>query len=158
MAEQQQLSGHERRAMEQLVAFLSQCSTHGKALRERLSTVPGGWRDWRLMESLAAKLYCALGETLTDRQFIQFKKLEQFGTCQITLTSAARGNDYDFVSMSALKTIIRTCVESHCSMCVKNDADIRGCGLRKNLMDIVPAMDVPKYGCPYRELDDSELD
>ena len=79
MAEQQQLSGHERRAMEQLVAFLSQCSTHGKALRERLSTVPGGWRDWRLMESLAAKLYCALGETLTDRQFIQFKKLEQFG-------------------------------------------------------------------------------
>ena len=154
----EQLSGRERRAMEQLVAFLSYTAADAEALKERLKTIPNGWRDWRLMNTLSVKLYVALMKTLTDLQYHQFKKLEQHGSCVIQLKTAAKGEDFDFVRMSALKKIIRVVIEDHCSLCVKTDAECRGCKLRKSLMEICPPYEVPKHGCAYRELDARELE
>ena len=154
----EQLSGRERRAMEQLVAFLSYTASDSGALKERLKTIPNGWRDWRLMNTLSVKLYVALMETLTVNQYAQFKKLEQHGTCVIQLRTAAKGEDFDFVRMSALKKIVRVAIDDHCSLCVKTDAECRGCKLRKSLMEICPPYEIPKYGCAYRDLDTRELE
>lgn len=158
MAEIKQLNGRERRAMEHLIAFISYTAADPESLKERLKTIPNGWRDWRLMNAMSMKLYPALLNTLTDSQYAQFKKLEKYGTCMIQVQAAAKGEDFDFVRMSALKKIIQVAVEEHCSLCVKNDAECRGCKLRKAFMEICPLYEVPKHGCGYRELEREDLE
>lgn len=146
------LSGHERKALQHTLAFYSQAGLHGDALQERLRQYPNGWRDWCLMISLASKAIERLYQTLTDSQYNQMRKLEQFGECAVHVKTAAKGEDFDFVHMTALKTVIGNCIDATCSLCVKNDAETRGCKLRKALYDIAPPMEIPRFGCAYRDL------
>lgn len=147
-----QLNGRERKALEHLLAFLVFTDKNGEALKERLAQFPHAWRDWRLMISIARRLLGWLYDTLTDSQYMQMKKLESHGECAIKMKSAARGDDFDFVNMNAMKTVLAHCIDANCCICVKNDAESRGCKLRKALYEIAPPMEVSKYGCAYRDI------
>ena len=148
----EQLGGKERKALEHLLAFLVYTDGNAEALRERLSWIPNGWRDWRLMVSLARKMTGKLYETLTDRQYLQMKRLEEHGECVIRMKSAASGDDFDFVDMRAMKAVLAASIDGNCSLCVKNEAEIKGCKLRKNLYQIAPPLEISRYGCTYRDI------
>lgn len=147
-----ELSGNERKALQHLLAFYVKTEEHGSGLKDRLKQFPNGWRDWRLMVSLSRKLLRQLYSTLTPRHYQQMKLLEQHGECAVIIKPATKAERVEFVHEKALDVVIKRCIDANCGMCVKTDAEIRGCKLRKALFDIKPPMDIPRYGCVYRDI------
>ena len=152
MMERTTLSGHERAALEHLLAFLAMAGSHGQGLKARLRTIPYGWRDWMLMMTLARKLYEEMQLTLTDSQLRQMKLLEQFGECKITMKRATRQEHDEFVSVKAIKQLMNTCIGSECAICVRDEQQTRGCALRKAMYEIAPPLEIPRFGCGYRDV------
>ena len=147
-----ELSGSERKALQHLLAFYNQTAQYSNGMKDRLKQFPNGWRDWRLMVSLAEKLLGQLYSTLTPRHYQQMKLLEQHGECAVIIKPATKAERVEFVHEQALDVVIKRCIDANCGMCVKNDAEVRGCKLRKALFDIKPPMDIPRYGCVYRDI------
>lgn len=151
MDEKQPMNGPERRAISHLMAFFAMSGGHGDSLKGRLGGVKNGWRDWRLMISLAAKLYSALLATLPKRQLYQMLQLESQGECRITMKSATHSADYHMVDTHSLEVIVKRAIRSECEICVMDDRAVKGCKLRKALIDVAPPEEIPRFGCPYRD-------
>lgn len=147
-----ELSGSERKALQHLLAFYNQTAQYSNGMKDRLKQFPNGWRDWRLMVSLAEKLLGQLYSTLTPRHYQQMKLLEQHGECAVIIKPATKAERVEFVHEQALDVVIKRCIDANCGMCVKNDAEVRGCKLRKALFDIKAPMEIPRYGCVYRDI------
>jgi len=147
-----ELSGSERKALQHLLAFYNQTAQYSNGMKDRLKQFPNGWRDWRLMVSLAEKLLRQLYSTLTPRHYQQMKLLEQHGECAVVINPATKAECVEFVHEQALDVVIKRCIDANCGMCVKNDAEVRGCKLRKALFDIKAPMEIPRYGCVYRDI------
>ena len=147
-----ELSGSERKALQHLLAFYNQTATYSDGMKERLKRLPNGWRDWRLMVKLAEKLLRELYKTLTPRHYQQMKLLEQHGECAVIIKPATKAERVEFVHEKALDVVIKCCIDANCGVCVKNDAEVRGCKLRKALFDIKAPMEIPRYGCVYRDI------
>ena len=150
--ERRPMSGHERKAIEHMAAFVSQEHEHGDWLRDRLKLIPNGWRDWRLMLSLSRKLYQELCDTLTDAQSLQMAILEKHGECKVSMQNFTRNEDFELVHRKSYSVVLTNCLEGTCSICVKDEKEIHRCKLRKALDNIHPPMEPPRFGCAYRQI------
>lgn len=151
MNERTPMNGHERQAISHLMAFLAMCGEHGEYLRERLKDVPHGWRDWKLMMSVAAKLYDGLMETLPRRNLDYMAMLEACGECRIAMRGATRSGDFQMFNVKSVSEVIRRCIGAECEICVKDEAETKACKLRKALIDMTPPTEIPKFGCVFRD-------
>ena len=52
-----------------------------------------------------------------------------------------------------VNTLVNTSMAAECAICIKSDAEIRKCPLRKALMFVAPPSRIPDNGrCPYSEI------
>lgn len=145
-----QASGREIDVLEKLVLLDAVLNRNGEIIRPRLARIKNGWRDFRMAASIMHKLVDALLETCTVRTLERLQSIGENCNLSIKPRSIAKEDPCVVVHESALMQLINKTCEAECAICFKQGAEVRGCTLRKTLMEIAPLNDPPKDGrCGY---------
>lgn len=144
------MNNGERKAMEYILVCTMMMNQNEEAIKERLKTLPGAWRDYRLMQSLGRKLYRSLSRTLTDLQFQQFSLLEKHGECKVSMHNFSRNEEFRLVHIGCFDTVVSGAIAGICELCIKDEKEIRKCKLKKALEMALPPKEIPRFGCAYR--------
>lgn len=125
-----------------------------KHLQDRLKTIPGGWRDFRLAVTTTERVIDAVYDTLPKKTLRHMNRLSDYGEIVIRPKPAIKlPDDVQIVGSGDLKQIINAAIEGHCAICVKEYADQKACPLRKALMHIAPTGAVYRDGhCAYLDV------
>lgn len=150
-------TGKERKA---LIFWSGVCDSlveDGKALENRIrSCSPTAWRDWRLCTSIMERLWNQLCQTLEvpDRQWMQRTLSNQ--EVIVRQKGPFRSTDYVVMDAQYANALILHAMHNECSMCLKEDGDMRRCELRKAIQWVAPLPDQtgkPTGFCEYSNFD-----
>lgn len=145
-----QASGREIDVLEKLVLLDAVLNLNGEIIRPRLARIKNGWRDFRMAASTISRLVDALLETCTVRTLERLQSIGENCNLYIKPRSIAKVDPCLVVHESALMQLINKTCEAECAICFKQGAEVRGCTLRKTMMEIAPLNDPPKDGrCGY---------
>ena len=126
---------------------------HEQGIKSRLNGVKNGWRDYRLALTLVSKL---LGKAVAGLPAHQQRHVRNvLKTHEVTLRPAQivkTPNDMLLIDKAAFRTIINTAMAAECAICLKSEAEIRGCKLRKALETCIMLEEYPKVGCGYTDV------
>lgn len=143
-------NGREMAAIDWLGVLCAMMAEHEPGIKARLKNVKNGWRDYRLALTLVSKL---LGKAVADLPESQQRHVRNvLKTHEVTLRPAQivkTPNDMLLIDKDAFRTVINMAMEAECAICIKSDAEIRGCKLRKALETCIILDDYPPYGCGY---------
>ena len=145
------MNGRELKVIEWLLVLDSRFAEAGDALRGRLRHVPGGWRDWRLMETLCRKLLAEIYCTLPNKTMTYIERMRSFGEALVRFSPASRSPEWLLVRDVDMKAIINTAIAAECAVCMKEGKAIDRCPLRRAMIDLAPPHEEPETGCGYRE-------
>lgn len=148
-----QASGREIDVLEKLVLLDAVLAKGGDTMKPRLSTIPNGWRDYKMIASVMDKLVEKLLETCTVRTLERLQSVAKNCDLSIKPRSVSKDDPCLVIHESALMQLINTTCNAECAICFKHGAEVRGCTLRKTLMEIAPLNDPPKDGrCGYADI------
>lgn len=149
-----EVSGRELDLIEKLLLLDAVLNKDGENLHKRLSTIPNGWRDYRMLARVADKLTVALLSTCPVRMLERLKYMGARSEIDIKTRPIGKGDPCMVVHTDAMRELINLVCTAECGMCAKFSApEIKGCKLRKTLMDIAPLNDPPPPGrCGYRDI------
>lgn len=145
MEERWHLSDKEYYALRQMFGFAGQLQAVEPFMEKRLRKIPGGWRDWRLLEAVSEKLLGEITRTipLNKLQMIMRElKMTQVRVEVRRVTDQSNTDVGTYVSQEALDRIAQKAADAECFACEKRGADARNCQLRKDFEDLV------HYGFP----------
>lgn len=148
----QPASGRERAIIEYLAALDAQLIAHQDTLRERLKLIPNGWRQWRLLTVTVNNLLVAIYDTLPAKTLLHMQRLCTHGEVLVRLKPASRTPEQVVSSEDDLREIINAAMAAECAVCLKDERQIKGCKLRRALMNIVPPDEFAPHGCEYRNV------
>ena len=122
-----------------------------EVLKERLKTIPNGWRDYRMLLTRTEKLLDSVYSTLPNKTRLHMQRLCEVGEIIIRPKPAVKlHDDVQIVGSDDLKLLINAAIASECLMCVKDAREQKKCKLRKVLANIAPTEAVHKDGlCAY---------
>lgn len=143
-------NGREMAAIDWLTVMCSQSKDRENDLKSRLRDIPNGWRDYRLASNTLVKLLKKVMHGLPARQ--QRHVMNTLNTHEIVLRISAIAetpHDCVMVDRDAFRQIINMVMASECAICLKSEAEIRGCKLRKALETCIMLNDYPDTGCGY---------
>ena len=143
-----EMTGRERRALAVLDAYEYMLNLDGVALESRLRSVPNGWRDFQLLRTVARRLIKAVESTCSE-QDLRIINRWRGGEIVVRERSAVEPSQSVTIDRKTLKALTGLIVENACSICINNEAEIRGCKVRKILNIVDPIMDPPAFGCGY---------
>ena len=149
-AERRPMNCEEMRVIEYLTAMNSKMIQAGDCMRGRLSSVPNGWRQWRLMAVTLERLLPALYDTMTTKNLRHLKNICDHGEIIIRLRPVVRVPEHTLVSEDDLRTLVNAAMASECSICLRQGREIDRCPLRAALMNICPPYEDPKTSCGYQ--------
>ena len=145
------MNGRELRVIEWLLVLDARFAEAGDALRARLRHIPGGGRDWRLMETLCRKLLAEIYETLPVKTLTYMDRMRAHGEALVRFSPAARSPEWLLVRDVDLKAVINAAMAAECAVCMKEGKAIDRCPLRRAMIDMAPPHDDSETGCGYRE-------
>ena len=108
------------------------CYVEG-VMRERLRLIPGGWRDLRLMRTLAEKLLKSLLSTFEEQKRRQIQKNAQY--CRVKFRygpEASRDPEMHLILSEDLGYIMVAALDT-CQTCLGTAAQCKSCRLGKAL-------------------------
>ena len=148
-----QASGREIDVLEKLVLLDAVLTKGENTMKPRLSTIKNGWRDYKMIAKVMGKLVEKLLDTCTVRTL---ERLQSIGdNCDLSIKPRFISKDDPclVIHESALMQLINTTCSAECAICFKQGAEVRGCTLRKTLMEIAPLNDPPTSGrCGYADI------
>lgn len=150
MTEREKPNGREMSAIEYMAALDSQLLKHQTTLKDRLSSIPNGWRDYRLLISLMGRLLERLYSTLPVKTLLRLEAMCKNGEVVIRLHPPSRTPEYVLVLDTDLQLLINTAMAAECAICLKEGPEIKKCPLRKALDGIAPAYEEPGTMCAYQ--------
>lgn len=146
-------NGREMAAIDWLGVLCAMMADHEQGIKSRLNGVKNGWRDYRLALTLVSKL---LGKAVAGLPAHQQRHVRNvLKTHEVTLRPAQivkTPNDMLLIDKAEFQTIINTAMEAECAICIKSEAEIRGCKLRKALKTCIMLEEYPKVGCGYTDV------
>ena len=135
----------------ELIAVLDMQLHKGtEVLKNRLQTIPNGWRDYRMIATRLARLVSQIYETLPTNRIRYMETLCAFGEVLIRVRPAAKSDENILIPVSALKMLVNHAMAGTCTMCFKGRDEVKACKLRKTLIEVAPPQDLTMGECPYR--------
>ena len=145
-------NGQESMLIQFLTATADQCDLLEPKIERRLRTIPHGWRDWKLMRSIMRRVCDMLLDTMPDKEILRLNKMLQHGEIFVRFRPPIRDTQYQLVENETIRRLVNQLIADECAICFKEGAQIKRCGLRRDLHEIVPS-DVdydPCVECIYR--------
>lgn len=146
-------NGREMAAIDWLGVLCAMMADHEQGIKSRLNGVKNGWRDYRLALTLVSKL---LGKAVAGLPAHQQRHVRNvLKMHEVTLRPAQivkTPNDMLLIDKATFRTIINTAMAAECAICLKSEAEIRGCKLRKALETCIMLEEYPKVGCGYTDV------
>lgn len=146
-------NGREMAAIDWLGVLCAMMADHEQGIKSRLNGIKNGWRDYRLALTLVSKL---LGKAVAGLPAHQQRHVRNvLKTHEVTLRPAQivkTPNDMLLIDKAAFRTIINTAMAAECAICLKSEAEIWGCKLRKALETCIMLEEYPKFGCGYTDV------
>lgn len=120
-------------------------------LKDRLSVIPNGWRNFRLAQATVSRLMEKIYETLPDKTLKHMARLCSCGEIVIRPKSVIkRPDDAQIVLNDDLRTVVNHAMAAECAMCLKDPREQKKCKLRAALENIAPVAELKKNGlCNY---------
>lgn len=135
----------------ELIAVLDMQLHKGtEVLKNRLQTIPNGWRDYRMIATRLSRLVSQIYETLPTNRIRYMETLCAYGEVLIRVRPAAKSDENILIPVSALKMLVNHAMAGTCTMCFKGRDEVKACKLRKALIEVAPPVDLTLGECPYR--------
>ncbi len=144
MGEKMPLSQREYAELKHLFGLVSAMQVTRPYLEKRLRTVPGAWRDFRLVQSVSQKLLERVLRTVPVNKLHQISGDLKNLRIDIRIDPFHRPGQeqtlkgYEFVPVEALQVICGKATDAECMFCGKHGRAARKCTLRKALLDTFP--------------------
>ena len=146
-------NGREMAAIDWLGVLCAMMADHEQGIKSRLNGVKNGWRDYRLALTLISKLLGKAVAGLPAHQQRHVTNVLRTHEIHLRLASTAKiPGDCLMVERDAFREIINTAMAAECAICLKSEAEIRGCKLRKALETCIMLEEYPKVGCGYTDV------
>ena len=147
-------NAREVHAIEFLAGLDAQLNANEQNLKERLQSIPNGWRNYRLALKMTENVIDAVYDTLPEKTIRHMARLCAVGEVIIRPKPALTKGAYSqVVDNEDLRFLINRAMEGCCAICLKNPAESKGCAMRKVLMRIAPPETLRKDGiCDYRDV------
>lgn len=147
----ERIKGYENQGLKWLYAFDSclklDCMDK---LEKRLKSIPNGWRDARMIQSVLGRLIDRLTDTIPPEQRIAILTNLTKQEIRIGATSVASAKDFTLVPLESAYVLVDAAMDSVCDFCSKTVMEARKCELRKAL-DAFTTLDREEIqGCRYR--------
>lgn len=146
------VNARELHTIEYLMALDAQLKRNENYIRDRLRAVPNGWRQYRLLESVADNLGIKICETVPTKTLCYLEKLSIFGEVKVQFRPASRLPDMIWATSDDMRTIANAAMASACAVCLRNEREVKQCKLRKAMSNVLIPEEIPKVGCPYRDI------
>ena len=137
----------------ELAALLGCTENLTASLEKRLRSIPGGWRDARLLDNLAGRLLTRLCDTIPAKKLTALRR--EIDHTQVFIRTrpdygANSNDDVTYVREDALDKIVNRLIGFECKLCDRSLAEQKRCRLRKEIEDIYHfELPVPAGGeCP----------
>lgn len=144
-------------AYQKLCALVGTIGTLTEKLEKRLKTVPGGWRDARMLDAVTSSLVTRLCSTIPTAKLFAIRReidhTEVFIRTKPDYT-AKKDDNITYVSEDALDRLVQRVMDMECYLCGKNHAESKQCPIRKDIEAVYHfGMKVKKDGtCPLAGL------
>ncbi len=119
------------RAIELLTALHMYLEAYEPIVKDRLKSIPGGLRDWRLVMAKAYGLCDRIYDTMPRDKKVKLLNSVKSSELVMRPVAATRPTDTVIADCKAVRTLIYATTDHLCSMCCKEGAEIRHCELRK---------------------------
>lgn len=146
------VNSYELRTIEFMMALNARLRSGEKDMRDRLRTIPNGWRQYRMVEGVTDKLLDRVYNTMPTKTIHYIEKLQLFGEVKVQFKPASQLPGGEYVKEDDLKVITNCAMAASCAVCLKDEREIKRCKLRKALQDVLVPEEIPKTGCPYRDV------
>lgn len=147
------LTGREYNALRCVIVAWNELDACSEALHERLNTIPHGWRDMRLAQSLITKLKNELYETIPYRKLRGIQTEIHNSRIVLTVKGADRRiqDGVTYIDQESFVRIINRCIAMDCWCCEKRGKDVKRCEILRLVTDILhyesDPGECPKDGC-----------
>lgn len=142
VAKQSDINGREYAAIKQFWAAMDLLSMLEQSLGKRLSNIPGGIRDLRMMKTVSERLFQKMLWTIPQKRLMMMKTEMAHFELSIYMTGATRhdANEHDhlIIRTKALYELMRSACNYECLACMKCGKEARRCSLYKALTDALP--------------------
>lgn len=147
-------NGRELHVIEYIAGLDAQLAQADHILKDRLQSIPNGWRNYRLAATMTDKTLRGLYKTLPTKTLLHIDRLCDYGQIIIRPKPLIKmPDDVQIIGSDELKTIINHAIENTCAICVKDHKEQKKCPLRKSLMHVAPTGAVHKDGhCAYMDV------
>lgn len=136
--------------------FASKAAFENTALKDRLQTIPGAWRDMRCVWAKVDKLLTRLLDTIPLKKLLALKRELKNTYCEMRIKGASNttSNDCVYVSHQAIVRLIDRAMDMQCGLCEKSAEDCRKCQLFQDIAACFPyEIVMPKDSlCPFAGL------
>ena len=130
------LAAKEYYALLQFFGMTSTFSVLEDILKLKLQKIPNGWRDYRMLNEVCAKLLDKILATIPGDKLAQIKNELGHTKCEIRVESPVVSTTktmYTYIPEKVIDRIVEHAMSTECFMCEKRGAEARGCQLRKDL-------------------------
>lgn len=143
------LSGREYQAMLTLFGFGG--TLDNDSLKERLRTIPHGWRDMRLAVTTIDRLLDKLLGTVPEKKLRAIQTELKHAVCELKIVPpVSHPPGCVYVEESALINLADRAISMDCMFCMKNDKECTQCELYRTLSACFPyELDGAKGCCPF---------
>ena len=150
MSEKRRMRSREHEAMKMFCAADTVMSTWAGDLEQRLRSVKNGWRDWRMLQTRMRDLRERLYDSVPDEQIATMERNLSRMEMRVAATHVAKEEDFVYISLTALKTLVSYAMATECNFCAKGKQEARQCPLRKALDSWTTHNMEEVDGCAYR--------
>lgn len=131
------ISYREYTALRQLFGIAHLWNLKGHDLEKRLKKIPNGWRDARMIQTIAEKLLVKVLGTVPLTKLEQIKKELDNTFLEVTVKNLVsgepHGSSYTYVETKTLERVTDKAMEISCAFCQNRGKEVRDCQLRKDI-------------------------
>jgi len=133
------LSGRAYVALLRLCGACNELWLQEEELKPYMQKIPGGWRDLRMLNTVAHGLLEAFLRIIPSKKRLQLRNELKNVKTVLTVEMAAKpfGNVI-YVEENALRELVNEAIQMQCFMCSKDCKEAKGCHLRKVIGGILP--------------------
>lgn len=111
----------------------------GDKLKERLQTIPNGWRDMRLIVSLLDKVKDELLSTVPDKKLRAIQTELRHSVCELKINPpTVHSSGCVYVNQEALVKLADRAIDTECILCEKSSKECLKCELYNAINDCFP--------------------
>jgi hypothetical protein len=150
------LGAREYYALRNLFGMVSSFEVTAKDLEKRVKSIPGGWRDMRLLTVLSEKLMKNVVETIPTKKLQLIRKELEHTVVHIDVKNnvlpkkESADNRFTYVPEGTIDRLVDIAVQTECLFCEKKGKDAKHCQLRKDI-EMTYMYDIPSdhVACPF---------